>query len=98
MNRWIHRRVNLDLLKPGRKALSVLSGQYQYVVSCGAVFRDVTQRPPFLSGERCVTSLKTAAKETNITVLFRTTSSERKSFFLFIQICHVLVAFGVVIT
>ena len=37
------------------------------IVSFAAVFRDVTQRSPerkFLSGERCVTSRKTAAKET----------------------------------
>ena len=36
------------------------------LVSFAAVFRDVTQRSPerkFLSGERCVTSRKTAAKE-----------------------------------
>ena len=40
------------------------------VVSFAAVFRDVTQRSPernFLSGERCVTSRKTAAKETTKT-------------------------------
>ena len=36
------------------------------LVSFAAVFRDVTQRSPkrFLSGERCVTSRKMAAKET----------------------------------
>ena len=40
------------------------------LVSFAAVFRDVTQRSPerkFLSGERCVTSRKTAAKETTNT-------------------------------
>ena len=39
------------------------AGAYE-LVSFAVVFRDVTQRPPKETGERCVTSRKTAAKET----------------------------------
>ena len=44
-----------------------MSSSVRITESFTAVFRDVTQRSPernFLSGERCVTSRKTAAKET----------------------------------
>ena len=56
-------------MKVGNK---IIPNTTRLVVSFAAVFRDVTQRSPerkFLSGERCVTSRKTVAKETTSLVV-----------------------------
>ena len=60
-----------------------------YVVPFAAVFRDVTQRFPerFLSGEHCVTSRRTAAKETKVYATVFAISRRRRRHFMTNIVC-----------
>ena len=53
-------------MEPGQ-SLTILFAAYFTVVSFAAVIRVVTQRSSVSGEERCVTTLITAAKETNFT-------------------------------